>query len=127
MLALVCIYSDHSTQCRVYISSLVFLLYKGDNSIFDHCLLLIDIKQSRHSPEQRRERRYRQRSPDGARESDRGARRIHMDRDENREGRRQRIRERLGPRTRKGDDGEESDDKDDHGTRWKQRNERFCK
>lgn len=50
-----------------------------------------------------------------------------MDRDENREGRRQRIRERLGPRTRKGDDGEESDDKDDHGTRWKQRNERFSR
>ena len=52
---------------------------------------------------------------------------MHMDREENREGRRQRISERLGPRTRKGDEPEDNDDKDDRGSRWKQRNERFCK
>ena len=50
-----------------------------------------------------------------------------MDRDENREHRRQRITERLGPRNRKGDEREESDSKEDQGNRWKQRNERFRK
>ncbi|CAH3123339.1 unnamed protein product [Porites lobata] len=84
-------------------------------------------QEKRHSPEPRRERRYRQRSPDGSRETDRGARRMHMDREENREGRRQRISERLGPRTRKGDEPEDNDDKDDRGSRWKQRNERFSR
>ena len=52
---------------------------------------------------------------------------MHMDREESKEGRRQRISERLGPRTKKGDEPEDNDDKDDRGLRWKQRNERFCK
>jgi len=47
-----------------------------------------------------------------------------MDRNENR---RQRISERLGPRKMKGDEREESDNKEDVRNRWKQRNERFSR
>ena len=51
-----------------------------------------------------------------------------MDRDENREGRRERITERLGPRNRRRVDHDESKDgKEDETDRLKQRRERFCK
>ena len=89
------------------------------------CKIII---QYRHSPEVRRERRYRQRSPDETRDTDRRTQRMHMNRDENREQRRERLRERLGPRDRKGAEREESsDNKEDPASRWKQRNERFRK
>lgn len=91
-------------------------------------LLCKIISQYRDSPQARRERRYRQRPLDEARDTDRRTQRMHMDRDENREQRKERLRQRLGPRDRKGDErGESSDNKQDPASRWKQRNERFCK
>ncbi|KAJ7384839.1 hypothetical protein OS493_019516 [Desmophyllum pertusum] len=85
------------------------------------------VEDKRDPSKERRERRFRQRSPDDVRESDRAAQRMHMDRDENsREHRRQKISERLGHRTRKGDVHEENEDKDESSSsRWKERNQRY--
>lgn len=80
----------------------------------------------RDPSKERRERRYRQRSPDDSRESDRAVQKLHMDRDENsREHRRQRLNERLGQRPRQSDAREDNEDKEDR--RWKERNQRYCK
>ena len=89
---------------------------------------MINFGHYRDPSKERRERRFRQRSPDDVRESDRAAQRMHMDRDENsREHRRQKISERLGHRTRKGDVHEENEDKDESSSsRWKERNQRYC-
>lgn len=78
------------------------------------------VQDKRGSPEQRRERRFRQRSPDDVRDADRRTHRLHMDRDENRQDRRKRISDRLGPRNRKEDEHAEND-KEDIGDRLKQR------
>lgn len=83
-------------------------------------------RDKRDSSRERRERRYRQRSPDHARESDRPEQRLHMDRDEiSRERRRQRLSERLGHQGRKGEDHEENEGKDNNTSRWKERNQRY--
>ena len=51
-----------------------------------------------------------------------------MDRDEiSREHRRQRLSERLGHRSRKNDDHEENEGKEDNTSRWKERNQRHSK
>lgn len=86
------------------------------------------VREKRSSPEPRRERRNRQRSPDNVPDSDRRSSRLYMDRDENREGRRERITERLGPRNRRRVDHDESKDgKEDETDRLKQRRERFSR
>ncbi|XP_078383199.1 uncharacterized protein LOC144665780 [Oculina patagonica] len=84
-------------------------------------------QDKRDPSKERRERRYRQRSPDDVRESDRAVQKLHMDRDENsRERRRQRLSERLGQRTRQSDAHEESEDKEENTSgRWKERNQRY--
>ena len=51
-----------------------------------------------------------------------------MDRDENREDRRKRISDRLGPRNRRSEEHvEHPTGKEDEGDKLRPRNERFCK
>lgn len=86
------------------------------------------VQDKRNSPEPIRERRYRKRSPDNVRDSDRRTSRLHMDRDENREDRRKRISDRLGPRKRRSEEHVEHPvGKEDEGDKLRQRNERFSR